>query len=311
MSEPSSSTPQFPFAVGCPVWNSDGWAEIVFPARTPRRQWLQWYTRMFNTVEGNSTFYALPTLDTARRWADEAASGFHFALKFPRDLSHEGELRANYLLDQFIEIVTILNDQQHAGPSFLQLPPWFDALRLDELAKFLKQLPSHLPWAVEVRHESWFGATAASNDLNSLLSSLQIDRVNFDSRALFLKANDAVDGKTLDPTEKEARRKKPNPPVEFVRTASRPMLRIVGRNDAQIAEPFVQEWLPVLSQWIHQGHRPYVFTHAPDDRYAPVFARRLVAAFIEFNRAIPSTHAVPEVVDLPRLPEPTKQLELF
>ncbi len=126
---------------------------------------------MFNTVEGNSTFYALPTLDTAKRWSDEAAAGFHFALKFPRDLSHEGELRADYLLDQFIEIVTILDKQQHAGPSFLQLPPWFDASRLDELAKFLKQLPNTLPWAVEVRHESWFGGTAAAGELNSLLSS--------------------------------------------------------------------------------------------------------------------------------------------
>ncbi len=311
MSEPTSSTPDFPFAIGCPVWNSDGWADNVFPARTPRRQWLHWYTRMFNTVEGNSTFYALPTINTARRWSEEAAPGFHFALKFPRDLSHEGELRAHSLLDQFIEIVKILDEQGHAGPSFLQLPPWFDATRLDELAKFLRHLPPSLPWAVEVRHESWFGSTSAADELNSLLSGLQIDRVNFDSRTLFTRSESVSDSKSLDPTEKEARRKKPNPPVEFVQTASKPMLRIVGRNDPQYADRHVNEWLPVLSQWVQQGLRPYVFTHAPDDRFAPAFARRLVQAFIAFSQSLPKSDSVQEITNLPTLPEPSKQLELF
>ncbi len=285
MNQPSSSSPAFPFAIGCPVWNSDGWADVVFPARTPRRDWLHWYTRMFNTVEGNSTFYALPSREIAQRWADEAASGFHFALKFPRDLSHEGPLHAGSLLQQFIDVLNILDGQQHAGPAFLQLPPWFDASRLEELTQFLRRLPTHLSWAVEVRHESWFGDTAAASDLNAMLHSLGIDRVNFDSRALFDTSRTAVSSSSsLDATEREAQRKKPNPPVEFVQTASRPMLRLVGRNDPTLADTVLQQWLPVISRWVQQGLRPYVFAHAPDDRYAPALARRIAAAWADLTQ---------------------------
>jgi len=84
-----NQSPKFPFAIGCPVWSSDRWGEVVYPNQTARRDWLSWYTRMFNTADGNSTFYALPTPDVAKRLASESAEGFRFALKFPRDLSHE------------------------------------------------------------------------------------------------------------------------------------------------------------------------------------------------------------------------------
>ncbi len=50
------STAAFPFAMGCPVWSCDTWGDVVYPRRTPRRDWLAWYSRMFNTVEGNSTY---------------------------------------------------------------------------------------------------------------------------------------------------------------------------------------------------------------------------------------------------------------
>ncbi len=56
-------SPSLPMFIGCPVWNCDGWGDVVFPAGTKRAAWLSWYTRMFNCVEGNSSFYAIPTVD--------------------------------------------------------------------------------------------------------------------------------------------------------------------------------------------------------------------------------------------------------
>jgi uncharacterized protein YecE (DUF72 family) len=289
-------TPSFPFAIGCPVWSSDRWGDLVYPNRTPRRDWLSWYTRMFNTVEGNSTFYALPSLEIAQRWANEAAKGFEFSLKFPRDISHEGELRASSLLDRFIEIVSILDEGQHAGPSFLQLPPWFESSRLDELIKFLVLLPKHLPWSVEVRHESWFQNDAAEADFHEALVSLQMDRVIFDSRALFQSPPD-------DPIEAESQKRKPKSPIRFVRTGKRPVLRIVGRNQVELADRYVEQWLPVLDQWVRDGCKPYVFTHAPDDAFAPAFARRMAGFFKDRFR--------PDAATLPLPPAPAKQMTLF
>ena len=290
------AAPSFPLAIGCPVWSSDRWGDVVYPPRTPRKEWLGWYTRMFNTVEGNSTFYALPSLDIAKRWADESAEGFEFALKFPRDISHDGSLGPSSLLDQFIAIVSTLDEQAHAAPAFLQLPPWFGAQRLNELVAFLQRLPSHLRWALEVRHESWFQDDAVEAELHEALVSIGIDRVIFDSRALFQSPPD-------DEVEAESQKRKPKSPLRFVRTGTRPMLRIVGRNRVEMADRFVAEWLPVLDQWVRDGCRPYVFTHAPDDAFAPTFARRFANAFRE--------QFWPDVTMLPMPPSPPKQLTLF
>lgn len=184
------STAAFPFALGCPVWSCDAWSDVVYPRRTPRRDWLAWYSRMFNTVEGNSTFYALPTLDVAQRWADETADGFEFVLKFPRDISHEGRLKGSSQLDHFIEIVSILHGRHRAGPAFLQLPPWFDSSRWNELNLFLRQLPTNFRWAVEPRHESWFLNQSAEKLFNETLASLGRNKIS--SFRLALEAADLI-----------------------------------------------------------------------------------------------------------------------
>jgi uncharacterized protein YecE (DUF72 family) len=288
-------TPAFPFAIGCPVWSSDAWADVVYPTRTPRKEWLSWYSRMFNTVEGNSTFYALPSIDIAKRWAQETAEGFHFALKFPREISHEGPLQPSSLLDRFLEIVFILDTAHRAGPSFLQLPPWFDSSRFDELMAFLQQLPSNLPWAVEFRHKSWFQDDPVEHRMNEALASLNIDRVIFDSRALFQAPPD-------DEIEAVSQKRKPQSPLRFVRTGIRPVVRIVGRNRIGLADAFVAQWLPVIHQWVEDGCRPYVFTHAPDDKFAPAFARRMAAMY-------GAQYETPHNLPLP--PASPTQLRLF
>ena len=68
----SKLSPVWPIRLGCPVWGCRDWAGDVYPARTPRSRWLSWYSQTFNTVEGNSTFYAIPSIEklfTRRKWS--------------------------------------------------------------------------------------------------------------------------------------------------------------------------------------------------------------------------------------------------
>ncbi len=292
----SPSTPAFPFAIGCPVWACDAWGDVVYPARCPRRQWLAWYSQMFNTVEGNSTFYALPSMEVAKRWANETADGFHFALKFPRDISHGARLENSSLLDQFIAVVSLLHASHRAGPSFLQLPPWLGHERFDELVAFLERLPKGLEWAVEPRHLDWFDLGKHEQALNEAIDGLGMNRVIFDSRALFQSPAE-------DEIEAISQKRKPNVPVRFDTVGRKPLLRIVGRNRIELADSFTAEWLPVIDRWVTQGFRPYVFMHSPDDRFAPAFARRTAEAYRHYTRL-----GQPSLPTLPALP---RQLSLF
>ena len=268
-----NGSPNLPFFLGCPVWNCQEWEGTVYPTGARKSKWLYHYTRMFNTVEGNSTFYGLPPQKTVLRWADESANGFRFALKVPRSISHDARLvNCRKQLDDFLEIVDVLHQADRLGPSFLQLSPSFGPDSIDVLRRFLKHLPQEYPWAVEVRHLAWFDQSDNENRLNDLLRECGCDKVLFDSRPLYQAEPDTV-------TEEAAQRRKPKTPVRQTVTGSRPLLRFIGRDHIEMAARFIEQWVPIFSHWIAQGHKPYIFTHCPNDRFAPELARYLWRLF--------------------------------
>ena len=269
-------SPNLPFRLGCPVWNCPNWSGVVYPEETPKPKWLYHYTRMFNTVEVNSTFYGLPSIDVARRWANESVDGFRFALKVPRSISHDSVLvNCRRELSDFLRFAEVLHESDRLGPSFLQLPPTFGTDGFDVLRRFVGHLPNGLPWSVEVRHHGWFDQSVHEQRLNELLRESGIDKVLFDSRPLFQSAPD-------DAIENVSQQRKPRTPVRQTVTGRHPMLRLVGRNRLTLVERYVQQWLPIVAGWIAKGFEPYVLTHAPDDSFAPSFARLFFKRFCEF-----------------------------
>lgn len=273
--------------LGCPVWACEHWKGSLFTQKAPRADWLRQYSSVFQTVEGNSTFYALPSLETAKRWAESVQPGFRFALKVPRSISHEGRLRnAQKELTAFLDVCDVLDSHRVLGPSFLQLAPDFSPAEKETLRHFLQSLPTHLPWAVEVRHQDWYDSAKNEEWLDGLLKYLRMDKVIFDSRCLFSKPpSDAV--------EEVSQSRKPRTPIRQTVTSKHPFLRIVGRNNLDETQRWIDEWAPTIAHWLQQELEPFVFTHAPDDQFAPEFARRM-------HRAI--SHHLPELAAMPQWP---------
>lgn len=293
----AATAPDWPLHIGCPVWACDRWADQVYPARTPRKDWLAWYTRTFNTVEGNSTFYALPTIETTRRWAEQSAAGFRFCFKFPRTISHELQLvNAGEETQAFLRCTEPLAQADRLGPTFLQLGPRFGPDRFDVLANYLRQLPTDRKWALELRHHNWFDQGIHEQRVNELLASLSVDKVLFDSRPLYQSPPD-------DEIERASQSRKPKTPVRQTVTSGHPFLRIVGRNRVELTDRFLDQWAPIVAIWISKGLRPYVFTHTPDDALAPQLASRL----LDRLRPLLGDHDL----SLPRPPPNPRQLSLL
>lgn len=292
-----ATSPKLPIALGCPVWNCEHWAEEVYPPRTPRRDWLRWYSQAFNTVEGNSTFYGLPSPETVQRWCDDTLEGFEFSFKFPRAISHERALiGVESELGEFLDLLEILAAASRLGPTFLQLGPDFGPDRFDLLRSFLERLPKSFAWAVEVRHLGWFDSGPHEQSLGRMLNDLNIDTVIFDSRPLYQSpAEDAI--------ERQSQSRKPQTPWRSTVTSQRPMLRLIGRNRLELVDNFIAQWCPIVAEWVASGLRPIVFTHAPDDAMAPKFARRFWSQLVE--------HLPVPQPNLPTLPSKARQLDLF
>ena len=131
------------------------WDGVFYPAGAPLRSYLAHYSKIFNTVEIDSTFYGTPPASRVRNWAAAVPPDFKFCVKTPRQITHE--LRLNNASDPmqvFIDTMRLLDEK--LGAILIQLPPTFTAAQFDTLAAFLITLPPGLQYAVELRHESWF-----------------------------------------------------------------------------------------------------------------------------------------------------------
>lgn len=271
---------RLPYFLGCPVWACASWVGGLYTSKS-RKKWLNEYSTVFNTVEGNSTFYGLPGVTTVERWGSETQPGFQFALKFPKSVTHDCQLvGGEHDTRLFLRILEILAKADRLGPSMIQLPPYFAGRQLGSLAKFLRRLPREFPYAVEVRHFDFFDNGACESRLVDLLTGFGVDWVAFDSRALFSKP-------PSDEYERESQTRKPRTPFRTTVTAGNPVLRLVGRNNVIESRMWIEEWVDVVAGWIRDGLNPYVFTHSPDDTLAPEFAREFHARLTDVLEGLP------------------------
>jgi uncharacterized protein YecE (DUF72 family) len=140
--------------IGTQGWNYDAWVGPFYPSGTRAADFLAMYARAFDTVEVDSTFYAVPPVKTVRGWAERTPPGFRFALKMPQEITHERRLRdvedtASLFYDRAREL------EQKLGPILIQLGPDFAPVELPALAQFLPTLPRDIRFAVEFRQRGW------------------------------------------------------------------------------------------------------------------------------------------------------------
>lgn len=139
--------------IGCAGWSIPTAQADRFPGGNSH---LERYAQRFNGVEINSSFYRPHLPATYRRWAASVPTGFRFAVKMPRAISHEARLRnAAVPLQAFLEQVDELGSK--LGCLLLQLPPSL-AYQASAILPFFDRLAQlhRGPVACEPRHLSWF-----------------------------------------------------------------------------------------------------------------------------------------------------------
>ena len=150
--------------VGCQGWNYDDWVSgpanggrIFYPHGTRAAEMLEVYARAFETVEVDSTFYAIPSAATVDGWVKRTPPGFTFSLKLPQEITHERSLREGSarVLAEFGERAKRLGPK--LAVILIQLPPQFTATaeNFAALSEFLPQLPRDLRFSIEFRDSGW------------------------------------------------------------------------------------------------------------------------------------------------------------
>lgn len=256
------------FYIGCPAWGYKEWVgrDNFFPPRTPASDFLRLYSRKLSTVEGNTTFYAIPSADTVARWQHETPEAFRFCPKIPRSISHETGLEARK--DDtlaFIERMRGLGTR--LGPIFLQLPPAFSPSQLPALETFLSFWPHDIRLAVEVRHPGFYTEPLAET-LNSILRQHNVARVLMDTRPIRT-------GTEQEQHMLQARERKPDLPLQIVVTSDFAFVRYIGHPTMEVNGSFLDQWVQQCEQWLKQGLTLYVFCHCPFEEHSPAICLEL------------------------------------
>ena len=157
--------------IGTSGWQYGDWADDNFyPKGLREKDWLEFYSRHFQTVEVNSTFYHQMAVTTFTKWKNTVPENFLFSVKISRWLTHIKKLNdPEESWSKFIKNASHLRDK--LGPILIQLPPRFKSNPI-KLEKLFKIAGKKYRLALEVRDNSWFG-----EEIYKLLQKYQVSLV--------------------------------------------------------------------------------------------------------------------------------------
>ncbi|MCU0239668.1 MAG: DUF72 domain-containing protein [Pyrinomonadaceae bacterium] len=186
--------------IGTQGWNYPDWINkigvenIFYPRGTKTNEMLEIYSKAFETVEVDSTFYAIPPISTFENWYKKTSKDFIFSLKLPQEITHVHALREDSfpILEIFCE--SAKNLKEKLGIILIQMPPNFDGNKENakNLRTFLAKLPKDIRFSIEFRNRYWL-IDWTFQELSQHNVSLCLTEGNWIPRQMFFDAPETSD----------------------------------------------------------------------------------------------------------------------
>jgi len=271
---PHGTAPQgtvAPIHLGTSSWQHEGWKGVFYPEGMPPKGWLAYYTSQFDTVEINTSFYALPRARTLIDWADAAPPGFTYSLKAPRQITHDRRLQnAQDETLHFLDAVRALGPA--AAPALLQFPPEFTRRAFGRiLADYLDWLAPRLAGvrvAVEARAADLMTPAFAAFLGERGLALAMVERTHNPPTDLYALANSALE-------------RSPAPAFACIRWIGND--RENRGEDREIVTPRPDEidlWAGRIATLARRGIEVFGYMHNPWEGHSPASVRSLRARLL-------------------------------
>lgn len=274
------------YYLGLPGWAFPGWKDRYFTDAPSR---LASYAAVFNTVEGNTTFYRVPDAETVARWREAVADRpFCFCFKLPREVTHERRPDMA-LLGRFLDVISPLGDR--LGPLLVQFPATFAPEHLETFEPVFAGIAAAGSFAIEPRHPDFFSEPGR---LEGVLERYAAGRVMLDSRPIF-------EGDRAHPELLDALHEKPDVPVLQTVYNDIALIRLILHPDLASNEPWIESWAGRVADYLLAGIRTHMMIHCPNNLHCPPLAQR-------FHEAL--RRRLSSVAPLPAWPVP-QQRELL
>ncbi|KZS38591.1 hypothetical protein AWE51_13405 [Aquimarina aggregata] len=165
-------------SVGCAKWNRQD-LKGFYPRGT--KDELEYYSRQFNSIELNATFYRIFPEDQFKKWYDKTPEGFKFFPKLVQNISHLKRLNEDVqpYVDQYL--ASAIHLKEKLGTIFLQMHGNFGPKNFDRVVRFIEKWPKEIRLSVEFRHTDWFNDSVVANELYSLLEDHNVANIITDT----------------------------------------------------------------------------------------------------------------------------------
>jgi len=258
----------FEVYIGCAKWNR---ADLkgFYPRGT--KDELSYYSRQFNAIELNATFYKMPDFKQVELWKNKTPEGFKFFPKLVNLISHYKRLvDVQKPVEDFCNAISAFEDR--LGMAFLQLPDNFKPKDFECLKAVLEHFPQGIPLGVEVRNEEWFSDKKTSKAYGKLLEQLAIANIIVDTAG-----------------RRDMLHMRLTSPIAFV--------RFVGANHPTDIER-LDDWLERVKKWRKEGlQKLYFFVHQNVELESPMLATHFIEGINKaFNLSVP----IPEKPIVPK-----------
>ncbi|MGB9134656.1 MAG: DUF72 domain-containing protein [Candidatus Bathyarchaeia archaeon] len=142
--------------LGTSGWSYREWEGSFYTKGEQRK--LRVYSRVFPTVEIDSTFYRYPSKGTVMGWLRYSPPNFVFTAKLPKVITHDKRLglKADVTadLESFLTVMEPLQLNGKLGCLLIQLPPSSE-YNPTNLETFLEKLSPQFRFAIEFRNLTW------------------------------------------------------------------------------------------------------------------------------------------------------------
>lgn len=253
---------EFEVYIGCAKWNKEDLKEF-YPKGT--KDELTYYSKQFNSIELNATFYNVPSSKQIEVWRDKTPENFKFFPKLSNTISHEKRLNdVKQNVAEFCKVIS--NFKEKLGMVFLQLHENFEPKDFDKLEKVIEEFPKGIPLGIEVRNKEWFSNLEIQNKFCELLEKYDVANIIVDTAGrrdmLHMRLTNSV---------------------AFIRYVS-------ANHESDMAR--LDEWITRIEKWRAEGlQKLYFFVHQNNEIESPLLATHFIE---QINKVFKLKVTVPE-----------------
>ena len=140
---------------GTSGFSYNDWVGNFYPVGMPKKEWLSYYVREFDTCEVNSTYYALPKLSNVKAMVDKTKADFLFSIKANQEMTHQRENNAA-VFKAFYQMLEPIVSVGKLGCVLAQFPYSFRPSSLNwDYLRLIRERLGELPVVIEFRNAQW------------------------------------------------------------------------------------------------------------------------------------------------------------